>query len=113
VQLEAAGIAVKSGANLEGITTQALQNTITLNTACNCNVTVTEVTGGNHAAGTYSHANGYKVDLRTYNNPELVQYVQSLPAQGSWSDGTPLYGDSCHVYAIESDHIDAQYIPCE
>lgn len=112
-RLQAAGISLKEGASIVGIQSHVIDRVIALNNSCGCNVLITEGTGGSHANGTYSHSNGYKLDLRTHDNPALVDYVRSLPSGGSWSDGTRLYIDrgSCATYAVESDHIDVQYLP--
>lgn len=112
-RLQAAGISLKDGASIVGIKSHVIDRVIALNNSCNCNVLITEATGGSHASGQYSHANGYKLDLRTHDNPSLVNYVKSLPSGGSWSDGTRLYVDqsNCATYAVESDHIDVQYLP--
>lgn len=114
--LQAQGITVKPGASLNGLQPHVLSEVIKLNQSCNCGVVITEGTGGTHAQGAYSHGNGYKLDLRTRDNPTLVNYVKSLPrpsGKTSWSDGTPLYYDarSCATYAVESDHIDVVYKP--
>lgn len=110
-QLAAAGIEIKDGAQLVGVRPHVVNEIVALDAACNCNVLITEATGGTHASGVFSHEEGYKLDLRTFDNPELVSYVSSLPSAGSWSDGTPLYYDAnaCATYAVESDHIDVQY----
>lgn len=109
-RLRAAGISIKPGAGLEGIRSGTIDGVIALRNSCGCNITVTEGTGGTHSNGTYSHANGYKLDLRTRDNPTLVNYIRNTyqPA-GTWSDGTPLYRNGNATYAMESDHIDVVY----
>lgn len=111
-RLREAGISIKPGAGLEGIRSTTLDGVIALRNACGCSITVTEGTGGTHSNGTYSHANGYKLDLRTRDNPTLVNYIRNnyQPA-GTWSDGTPLYRNGNATYAIEGDHIDVVYRP--
>lgn len=106
-----AGISMSSSVSLEGIQPHMIDEVIALNQSCNCNVHITSATDGNHAAGTFSHGTGFKVDLRTRDNPTLVNYVQTLPYSGSWSDGTRTYYDaaSCGTYAVEGDHIDVVY----
>lgn len=110
-QLGASDITLKSGASLEGIQQSTIDGIIALQASAGVPIVITAGTDGSHADGTYSHANGYKLDLRTYDNPELVEYVESLTPAGSWSDGTQLYRDGNATYAIESDHIDVVYLP--
>lgn len=109
--LTTAGIELKDGVSLQGVQPHVINQLAALDQACNCNILVTSVTDGTHAAGTFSHANGFKADLRTYDNPQLVSYVQSLPYSNSWRDGTRTYYDAaaCATYAVESDHIDVVY----
>jgi hypothetical protein len=106
-----AGLEYKTSVSFEGVRPHVIQELTNLDAACGCNITITSVTDGNHAAGDFSHANGFKADLRTFDNPELVSYVESLPSAGSWSDGTKLYFDaaSCGTYAIEETHVDVVY----
>jgi hypothetical protein len=123
-QLTAAGVKIKTedgNAELGGIKQHVLTEVIKLSNdlKANCptcnDITVTEGTGGKHAAGTYSHANGFKLDLRTRDNAGFVDYIKNNPDKfkpaGAWSNGTPLYYDSssCGVYAIEGDHVDVSY----
>lgn len=109
----ASNVTLKSGASLEGVQQHVIAAANDLASKCGCAVVITEGTGGSHADGTYSHANGYKLDLRTFDNPTLLNYVQRLPPAGQWSDGTKLYSDqsSCATYAVEGDHIDVVYKP--
>lgn len=116
--LNSSGINVKNGANLQGVKPHVISSVIDFNTAmlASCStckpVTVTEGTGGVHANGAFSHASGFKLDLRTNDNPGMVNYIQSTFAPaGKWKDGTPLYFDAnaCATYAIESDHVDVVY----
>ncbi len=67
-KLALAGILIKNGISLEGLQPTAVSGVINLNQNCDCSVHVTSGTEGNHAAGTYSHANGYKLNLRTSDN---------------------------------------------
>ena len=111
-RLSAAGVGVKPGARLEGIQPHVIDGVIALNRSCGCNIVVTEGTGGTHQNGTYSHSNGYKLDLRTNNNPALVSYVQNNFTPGApWRDGTRTYVNGNATYAVERDHIDVVYRP--
>jgi len=109
--LNDAGIEYKDSVSGEGVRPHVISQLVALDQTCNCNITVTSLTDGNHASGEFSHSEGFKADLRTRDNPDLVNYVQTLPSAGSWSDGTPLYYDdvACATYAIEDDHIDVAY----
>jgi hypothetical protein len=111
-RLRAAGINIKPGAGLDGIQSTTLDGVIALRNSCGCNIVVTEGTGGTHRNGTYSHSNGYKLDLRSRDNPALVNYIRNnYQSAGTWSDGTPLYRNGNATYALESDHIDVVYRP--
>lgn len=103
-------IQVKSGASLQGIQKITIDQVNNLQIACGCQIVITEGTGGSHAGGTYSHANGYKVDLRSDSSAaDLNSFITSLPSAGTRSDGAAMYKDaSGNVYALESDHWDVQ-----
>ena len=114
------GIPAKHNVSYEGLKPHVIAGAATLARKCKCNPLVTSATDGRHANGTYSHSKGYKLDWRTYDNPALVRYVQSLdrPSQhgagkNAWSNGTQLYYDPdiCATYAIEKTHIDVVYRP--
>lgn len=109
--LSASGITVKEGASLEGVQSFVLDRAVALNQACNCNITVTEGTGGQHAQGTYSHGNGYKLDLRTHDNPELLNYVKQNATFVRNSEYGQVYQSGNSVYLIERDHLDVQFRP--
>lgn len=90
--LEAAGISISSSGNcsdrtnprctsLEGIKTNTVRQAIAVKNACGCDVTVTGGTETGHAAGTYSHANGFKIDLRV--TGDLDRYLTGLTRSGS------------------------------
>lgn len=113
-QMEAAGIPAKADVSYEGLQPHVISAAATMAAACNCKPLVTSATDGNkHKQGDYSHYNGYKLDLRTHDNPDLVKYVESLQPNGQWKDGTKLYYDpnTCGTYAVEKDHIDVVYKP--
>lgn len=114
-RLAAAGIDIKTGdgaAKFEGLRPHVIEELKRLESACNCDVLVTEATGGFHADGDFSHKKGFKTDLRKKDNPQLLNYIESaLEPAGSWQDGTKLYYDasSCATYAVEETHIDVVY----
>jgi hypothetical protein len=117
VLLDGAGIEYKDSVGGDGLKQHVIDELINLNAACSCDITVTSLTDGTHASGEFSHANGFKADIRSVGggdpNPELIAYVESLPSAGTWSnpEKTPLYydADSCATYAVEGDHIDVAY----
>ena len=61
----APGVTVKDGASLEGINQSTIDEANALQRQCNCQVVITEGTGGTHETGLFSHGNGYKVDIRS------------------------------------------------
>ena len=72
-----------------------------------CPVVVTGGTEPGHAPGTYSHANGYKVDLRQ--TAEVNTYLQSfaLTGQRGGDSGGPIHEDTCgNQYVQETNHWD-------
>jgi hypothetical protein len=118
VLLDGAGIEYKNSVGGDGLKQHVIDELINLNAACDCDITVTSLTDGNHANGQFSHAKGFKADIRSTGggdpNPKLVSYVQSLPSAGQWRDGTKLHydADACATYAIETGpqaHIDVEY----
>jgi hypothetical protein len=116
-RLVAAGVGIGNVISFEGVQPHALDTVIAMNRECNCNITVTEATGGTHSrSGEYRHDNGYKLDLRTRDNQALVNYVQTqFQSAGQWSNGTPVFqrdiGNTRVRCALERTHMDCQYIP--
>lgn len=97
--------------NFAGIRQKTLDAIISLRQRCGCTVVVTAGTEGGHEPGTYSHANGYKVDLRL--NEKLDSYIRNnfTPiAPRRESDGllTPQWQDPVMgaIYALEGNHWD-------
>lgn len=110
--LSAAGITVWESApgrtQLGGINQSTLNEAIRLRQACGCPVTVTGGTESGHAAGTYSHGSGYKIDLD--DSTALTNHIKNNYTQGGRrSDGATLYTDPSRPgveYALEGDHWD-------
>jgi hypothetical protein len=77
--------------------------------ASGCPVVITGGTEAGHAAGAYSHWNGYKVDISPtacVGNFITSRYVYA----GRRGDGAPMYqSPSGAVYARESNHWDVLY----
>lgn len=87
---------------VNGLQPSTIEGVKTIKQNCNCDVTITGGTECGHAQGTYSHENGYKLDLRP--NQNLDNYIQR---QGC---GKQLYvkckGKDGNVYYYEGDHWD-------
>lgn len=77
-----------------------------------CAITITGGTEAGHASGTYSHWNGYKVDVPLTSC--ISNYITSHYAYaGTRGDGAVLYkAPSGNVYARESNHWDITYYTC-
>jgi len=100
-------IQIKPGARVEGLQQSIVNAVLDLKSSCpSCEIVVTEGTGGVHNGGTYSHANGFKVDIRL--NDNLNNYIQNnFVTAGIRGDGAPLYrAPNGAVYAKESNHWD-------
>ncbi len=103
------GISSKDGVSYQGVQQSTVNGLNTLHNDCKCDFTVTSATDGDHSGGTFSHANGYKADIRP--STELDSYIKNnfTPA-GTRSDGSALYQDSHgNTYAREGDHWDVLY----
>lgn len=81
----------------------------TLKTASGCRVTITGGTEVGHAAGTYSHYNGYKVD--TAQNSCLDSYVMnSFTRIANRGDGYAQWRSAAgNIYCDEGNHWDITY----
>jgi len=84
----------------------------TFNSISGCAITITGGTETGHASGTYSHWNGYKVDVSP--TTCVSNYITSHYAySGVRGDGATLYtAPSGNVYARESNHWDITYYTC-
>jgi hypothetical protein len=82
---------------------------ITLKQASGCAINITGGTEVGHAAGTYSHYNGYKVDVR--HNSCIDGYVHSAFSRiGNRADGYPQWqASSGNLYCDEGTHWDIVY----
>ncbi|WP_169949010.1 hypothetical protein [Microbispora sp. H11081] len=95
--------------SLQAIRYGTLRRVIDLRRASGCPVTITGGTEHGHAAGRYSHGNGYKVDLA--HNPCLDAYVTRTGRH--WrerADGATLYRAApSDVWADEPTHWDVLF----
>jgi len=102
---------------LEGIRPATIAGVVSLKSRCGCTVFITGGTEGGHAAGTYSHDTGYKIDLSA--DQSLTNFIKGNAAtfqyEGvrSGTHGGPIYRDlvTGAEYVLESNppHWDVTY----
>ncbi|KAG9121885.1 hypothetical protein FRC07_001972, partial [Ceratobasidium sp. 392] len=100
----------KSNCNsFQDILCGTINGVCTLKSASNCPITLTGGTEVGHASGTYSHANGYKVDIRK--NTCLNDYVHNNFDQiEDRADGFPQWKSKAgNIYCDEDSHWDVTY----
>ncbi len=98
--------------SFEGIRQATIDGGITLRNASGCGLTITGGTETGHAGGTYSHANGYKLDFSRTSC--LTSWVHGTYTYiGVRNDGAPMYeAASGNVYADEGNHWDVTFYSC-
>ena len=119
-RIKAAGITVSSSGgcttrsktnctSFDQINSATVNGIITFHSASGCAVQITGGTEVGHASGTYSHYNGYKVDVAITSC--VSNYIKaSFAYQGLRSDGYPLYKSSAgNLYCNEGSHWDITY----
>jgi len=96
----------------EQINQETVSGIKTFKSISGCAITITGGTEVGHASGTYSHYNGYKVDVSP--TTCVSNYITShYSYSGVRSDGATLYtAPSGNVYARESNHWDITYYSC-
>ncbi|MFD7158950.1 hypothetical protein ACFV9C_30430 [Kribbella sp. NPDC059898] len=83
----------------------------TLKTASGCAINITGGTETGHASGTYSHWNGYKVDLGK--NTCITNYIHGFTRIANRGDGYPQWQSGAgNIYADEGSHWDVTYYNC-
>ncbi|MFH8472367.1 GH25 family lysozyme [Streptomyces sp. NPDC018000] len=85
-QLGAAGIKAPVGrTSLEGVRARTIQGVIALKKKSGCTITITGGTESGHSTrGNYSHANGYKLDLRTRDEGRCVtNWIKTTQRKGA------------------------------
>ncbi|KAI0392989.1 hypothetical protein F5Y17DRAFT_331254 [Xylariaceae sp. FL0594] len=99
----------KSCTSFDGIYSGTVSGVVTLKASCACTVTITGGTETGHASGTYSHANGYKVDVAK--NSALNSYITGHFARiADRGDGYPQWkAASGNIYCDEGNHWDITY----
>ncbi len=103
---------IPSCTSFEGIRQATIDGGITLKNASGCGLTITGGTETGHAGGTYSHANGYKLDFSRTSC--LTSWVHNTYTYiGVRSDGAPMYeAASGNIYADEGNHWDVTFYTC-
>jgi hypothetical protein len=98
--------------SFEGLRQASVDGAVTLKSASGCALTITGGTETGHAAGTYSHANGYKLDFSRTSC--LTSWVHDTYTYiGLRGDGYPQYqAASGNVYADEGSHWDVTFYSC-
>jgi hypothetical protein len=98
--------------SFEGLRQASVDGAVTLKRASGCALNITGGTETGHAAGTYSHANGYKLDFTR--STCLTSWVHGTYTYiGTRSDGAPMYeAASGNVYADEGNHWDVTFYTC-
>lgn len=84
----------------------------TLKQASGCAVNITGGTETGHASGTYSHRNGYKVDISKYTC--VGNYIKNTFTRiANRGDGYPQWkAASGNIYCDEGSHWDITYYTC-
>jgi len=108
-------ITLKSGASLQNVRVSTVNGLNAFQQQFGNPLIITSGTEGDHNNGTLSHAEGFKVDLRTNDNPQLKNYITSKGTPAGTIAGFPAYtmtiGNSNYRFIIESDHIDTRIVP--
>ena len=95
--------------SFEQINSGTIDGIITLKRASGCAINITGGTEVGHAGGTYSHWNGYKVDITP--NACISNYItRNFTYIGRRGDGAAMYRSAAgNIYARESSHWDILY----
>jgi hypothetical protein len=95
--------------SFEQINSGTVNGIITLRNASGCSINITGGTETGHASGTYSHWNGYKLDIS--HNGCIDSYVHnSFSYIGLRGDGYPQWRSAAgNLYCDEGSHWDITY----
>ncbi len=98
--------------SFEGIRQSTITGVITLKHASGCAINITGGTEVGHASGTYSHYNGYKVDISKYTC--IGNYIKSAFTRiANRGDGYAQWqAASGNIYCDEGSHWDITYYSC-
>jgi hypothetical protein len=122
-QLSAAGITWSSSGNcttlsvstctsFDQINQSTVTGAITLKRASGCAIHITGGTEVGHASGTYSHYNGYKIDIS--HNTCIDAYIHNnFTRIANRGDGYPQWqAGSGNLYCDEGSHWDITFLTC-
>jgi len=104
--------AVSTCTSYDQINQETVSGIKTYRSVSGCAVNITGGTEVGHASGTYSHYNGYKVDISrsTCNDNYITGHYAYIGLRG---DGYPQYqAASGNVYVNEGNHWDITYYTC-
>ena len=98
--------------SFEQINDSTVYGVRTLKQASGCAINITGGTETGHASGTYSHWNGYKVDVA--HNSCIDSYIHTYFTRiGNRGDGYPQWqAASGNIYCDEGTHWDITYYSC-
>jgi hypothetical protein len=98
--------------SFSGLRQATVDGGVTLKHASGCALNITGGTEAGHAAGTYSHANGYKLDFSRWSC--LTSWIHGTYTYiGLRGDGAPMYrAASGNIYADEGNHWDVTFYTC-
>ncbi|WP_435596026.1 peptidoglycan-binding domain-containing protein [Streptomyces albogriseolus] len=102
-QLAAAGIKAPVGCtSLDGVRARTIQGVIALKKASRCTITITGGTESGHSNGTYSHAKGYKLDLRTRDEGRCVtNWIKTTQRKGKPRGNDPRWHGTLNGISAE------------
>lgn len=98
--------------SFEQIRRSTIEGVITLKQASSCPILVTGGTEAGHGSGTYTHWNGWKVDIARYDcvSAYIRSGFQHVGYISGW--GTQYKAPSGNLYTDEGDHWDILYYTC-
>jgi len=94
--------------SFEQVNLATIQGAQTLKSASGCAINITGGTETGHASGTYSHWNGYKLDM-ALGSGCLGNYIRS---RFTYIGGNQWKSGSGNNYFLESNHWDVTYFNC-
>ena len=114
-RVSSGGCTYRSGStctSYDQINQETVSGIKTFKSVSGCAITITGGTEVGHASGTYSHYNGYKLDVSptTCVSSDITSHYAFY---GVRSDGATMYrAASGNIYARESNHWDITYYSC-
>ncbi|HEY7596500.1 MAG TPA: hypothetical protein VH969_25360 [Actinophytocola sp.] len=93
--------------SFEQVNLTTIQGIQTLKSASGCAINVTGGTEVGHASGTYSHWNGYKLDISLYTC--VGNYIRG---SFTYIGGSKYQSGSGNIYYLEGNHWDITYYNC-